>query len=105
MTARWYIAGPMTGMPDLNFEAFHERAAELRAAGFEVENPAEINIDPGAKWEDCMRRDIPRLCLCDAILLLPGWQKSRGARLEAMIARQLGLQMIEYHPEAARVTA
>jgi len=101
MTARWYIAGPMTGLPDLNFPAFHERAAELRAAGFEVENPAEINPDPSAGWEACMRKDIPRLCTCDAILLLPGWEKSRGARLEALIARELGLMVVEYHPEGA----
>ena len=99
--ARWYIAGPMTGLPDLNFPAFHERAAELRAAGFEVENPAEINADPTVGWEACMRHDIPRLCTCDVVLLLPGWQKSRGARLEAHIAHELGLIVVEYCPEAA----
>ncbi|WP_225784689.1 DUF4406 domain-containing protein [Xenophilus sp. Marseille-Q4582] len=101
MTARWYIAGPMTGLPELNFPAFHARAAELRAAGFEVENPAEINADPKAKWEDCMKADIARLVTCDAVLLLPGWEKSRGARLEAHIAQELGLQLVAYHLEGA----
>lgn len=95
MSARWYIAGPMTGLPDLNFPEFNKHAATLREAGFHVENPAEINPDPTATWEDCMRVDIPRLVTCDAILLLPGWEKSRGASLEAHIAKNLGLQMVE----------
>ena len=103
--ARWYIAGPMSSMPDLNFPAFHARAAELRAAGFEVENPAEINADPTAGWEACMRQDIARLVLCDAILLLPGWQQSRGARLEHTIAVELGLMVVEYHPDGVGALA
>ena len=95
MAARWYVAGPMTGLPELNFPAFHRHTAVLRGEGFHVENPAEINADPLAKWEDCMRADIAKLVTCDAILLLPGWEKSRGATLEAHIAKSLGLQMVE----------
>jgi hypothetical protein len=38
---RAYIAGPMTGLPEFNFPAFHAAAASLRARGFEVENPAQ----------------------------------------------------------------
>ena len=43
-----YIAGPMTGRPDLNFPAFHAAATTLRDAGFDVVNPAEINPDQDA---------------------------------------------------------
>ena len=92
---RIYIAGPCTGYPDLNFPAFHAAAARLRAAGHHVENPAEINADPSAEWLDCMRADIARLVTCDAIHLLPGWSKSRGACLEHQIAVGLGLEIIE----------
>ena len=42
---RIYVAGPMTGHPELNFPAFHAAATELRALGHHVENPAEINAD------------------------------------------------------------
>ena len=100
---RIYVAGPMTGYPELNFPAFHAAAAQLRAAGHHVENPAEINPDPSAEWLDCMRADIARLVTCDAIQLLPGWSKSRGACLEHQIAVGLGLEIIEnqsrYTPE------
>lgn len=88
---RIYIAGPMTGLQDLNFPAFHAEAEKLRAQGFDVVNPAEINSDPTMAWVECMRRDIPALCTCDAIHLLPGWQNSKGASLERHIAWSLGL--------------
>ncbi|WP_310936091.1 DUF4406 domain-containing protein [Variovorax sp. UMC13] len=92
---RYYVAGPMTGLAELNFPAFHAEAARLRAQGFEVENPAEINPDPTAGWQECMRADIARLVTCDAVLLLPGWRQSRGASLEAHIAKALGLVLVE----------
>ncbi len=85
----------MTGLPDLNFPAFHAEAKRLRALGFEVVNPAEINTDPAAKWEDCLRKDIRAMMDCCTISLLPGWQQSRGATLEAHIARALGFEVIE----------
>lgn len=91
-----YIAGPMTGLPLLNFPAFNAAAAEYRAKGLEVINPVEINPDPAAVWEDCMRKDIAELMKCDSIILLPGWEKSNGATLERHIAVKLGMT-IHYH--------
>lgn len=112
MTMRVYVAGPMTGYPDLNFPAFHTAAATLRQRGFVVLNPAEINADHDAAfeaflatvtgdearekarvahWRACMKRDIAALVTCDGIALLPGWERSRGATLEHHNATQLGL--------------
>ena len=88
-----YIAGPMTGLPELNFPAFHAEAARLRAFGYEVINPAEINPDKHMTWRECMRTDIAALVFCDAIQLLPGWENSKGATLEHHIAERLGLQI------------
>ena len=92
---RIYIAGPMTGYPELNFPAFHRVAARWRAQGFDVVNPAEINENPSAEWADCMRSDIRELVTCEGIALLPGWEKSRGATLELHIARALGMGVHE----------
>lgn len=94
---RWYIAGPMTGLPELNFPAFHTAARRLRELGFDVVNPAEINQDPCASWQQCMRDDIAQLVRCDGIALLPGWESSRGARLEHFIGAQLGLRVVPIH--------
>ena len=89
---RIYLAGPMTGMPEFNYPAFHAEAARLRQLGYHVENPAEINPE-GGSWSDCMRRDIPQLLTCDSLALLPGWDKSKGARLEYHVATELGMQV------------
>jgi len=99
-----YLAGPMTGYSELNFPLFHSEAARLRAMGYEVVNPAEINIDPDAEWSACMRADIRELVGCDGIALLPGWAKSRGASLELYIAETLGMSRMDAHLVPALVS-
>ena len=98
---RIYIAGPMSGLPALNFPAFHAEAAKLRALGHEVINPAEVNPDTTMPWAQCMRKDIAELVTCDAIRLLPGWEKSKGATLEHHIADRLELLVILPETEIA----
>jgi hypothetical protein len=97
---RWYIAGPMTGIPQFNFPAFHKAAAHLRACGHEVISPAET--DPGdtqkaalastdgdlsklpETWGDMLSRDVKIVAdKVDGIAFLHCWERSRGARLEA----------------------
>ena len=91
---RVYIAGPMTGLPEFNFPAFNAMAEVLRADGWHVENPAEHGHVDGAEWADYLRYDISRLSTCSAMMLLPGWSSSRGARLEVSIAKELGHEML-----------
>lgn len=88
-----YISGPMTGLPEFNFPAFHEAAAKLRDLGLVVVNPAEHDEAPEKPWAEYLRKDIKLLMDCDGVALLPGWEKSKGARLEVHIARQLGMNV------------
>jgi len=91
---RIYIAGPMTGLPDFNYPAFNAAAAMLRAAGHQVENPAE-NPDPACKsWAGYMRLALAQLVTCDAIYLLKGWECSRGARIECELACRLNMKVL-----------
>lgn len=90
---RVYLSGPMTGLPDMNFPLFNKAAATLRAKGMEVVNPAEICADQPGSWEKFMREDIKALCDCDMIVLLPGWESSKGAHLELHIAHRVGLEV------------
>lgn len=92
---RIYVAGPMTGLPDLNFPAFHRAAHALRYRGHEAINPAEINAGQTAGWIECMRADIAQLVTCDAIYLLKRWEKSLGARLEFHVATALDLHVLQ----------
>lgn len=92
MMKRVYLSGPMSGIEDNNFPAFHEWAARLRADGFDVVSPAEIQV--AGTWELCLRADVRELCTCDAIALMPGWEGSRGAHLELHVAHRLGMKVM-----------
>ncbi|WP_435607681.1 DUF4406 domain-containing protein [Pseudomonas knackmussii] len=90
---RIYLAGPMTGIEDFNYPAFHAEAARLRQLGYHVENPAE-NIAPACgTWSGYMRLALAKLVTCDTIALLPGWTESRGANLERGLAFELGMKI------------
>lgn len=92
--SRVYLSGPMTGVPHINFPAFHAVAARLRGKGYDVVNPAELNPDANMPWAECMRADIKALCDCDTLALLPGWENSQGAHLEMHIAHRIGIRVL-----------
>lgn len=89
-----YVAGPMTGLPDWNYPAFHEASSALRSKGFVVFNPAEIPDGPSKTREQCMRTALKMLLQCDYIYLLPGWENSKGACLEFQVAEQIGAKVL-----------
>lgn len=90
--SRVYVSGPMTGLPDFNFPAFDAAALGLRAIGVGVENPAELKLDPqAASRHEYLRADLNALAGCDAMALLPGWERSPGSRLEIENALAMGL--------------
>lgn len=88
--SRTYLSGPMTGIADFNRPAFAAEAAKLRAQGAYVVNPAENGLPADASWVEHLRTDIRDMMDCDAIHMLPGWTKSKGAMLEYHIAVKLG---------------
>lgn len=92
-----YLSGPMTGIPEFNHPAFHAKAAELRALGVDVLNPAEHDAECGTDmpWAFYLRRDLVLLAeQCDRIVLLPGWENSKGARLEVHVGKELGMEIV-----------
>lgn len=93
---RVYIAGPMTGLPDLNYPVFYAAAAYLRKMGYQVESPAECELPPDTtSWNQFMRSGITQLMRCDAIVMLPGWEKSRGATAEHTIAKLIDIPVLQ----------
>lgn len=95
---RVYLSGPMAGLPEHNFPAFHAHAALLRGQGYEVVNPAELD-NAGKTWEGCLRTDLREMCTCDAIALMPGWEASKGANLELHVAHRLGMKVMHLPPQ------
>ena len=91
--AKVYISGSISKDPDYR-EHFRAAEEKLRGLGMKVFNPAKFEADPDKSWEDYMKRDIAELTRCRAIYLLKGWKKSRGAKLEYKIAKELGYMVI-----------
>lgn len=99
-TKTCYLAGPMRGIERFNVDAFNEAKKELEWAGWKVVSPVDLDIQAGLnydtlKQEDLdmdaiIRRDLHAVMNCDAIFLLPGWEKSKGANAELNVAYWAG---------------
>jgi hypothetical protein len=112
-----YLCGPMTGLPDDNYPAFHAAAAKLRTAGYDVTNPAENSLPKGSPWVQYMTFNVLRMMdNCEAIAYLPGHEASKGARIEIALATGLGWRVqpvatwlaevqAAQAPDAARIRA
>lgn len=92
MTA--YIAGPITKRLNTYQYAFADAEMVLNYLGYKVLNPAWL--PKGLKNEDYQRIDDAMLQTADIVVLLKGWERSKGARREARLAEQLGKKLIEY---------
>jgi hypothetical protein len=107
-----YIAGPMRGIKDFNFPAFHAAEQELlKKEYFDIYNPAwrdenqygkdffkEPNGDfskiPPFNLGAAMATNLDWICnVATEMLMLPGWEKSKGATLEHDLAKYLGLKI------------
>lgn len=110
----YYLAGPMTGIPQHNFPAFDDAAVRLRALGKTIVSPAELDDpaerlrairspdgNPGVYGDDYNRyliRDAHIVLneACVGVICLPDWHESRGAKMETAIAQALGKELLSY---------
>lgn len=109
---RVYLAGPMTGYPEWNFPAFREAAYELRLRGVQVWSPAERDLekgfDPSSRNEDfdleeALREDLQAVLASDAVVVLPGFERSAGTLLEVITAEAAGIPWMTYAEMQVRV--
>lgn len=115
-----YISGGMTGKPFFAFPTFDAVSAAARLQGIEVVSPAEhdrqvcrelgvsmpemldgfnegdlqrYHTAMGTSFEDLLGWDTQVIVDCDAIIMLPSWESSTGARHERYVAEACGKQV------------
>lgn len=108
-----YISGPIRGTIDgnrLEFSKLHEFIAGhdgwTPLMPHDIEPFDHSGECPWAPYEDhydrdvvkhseaCyLRGDLVEMLDCDAVAMLPGWERSMGARLEHTVAAQCGMDI------------
>lgn len=89
---KMYISGPISGTKDY-VERFWEAECKLNEAGFETVNPVTLSIELEKKenrqfsWKEYIENDLEALAKCDAIYMMNGWEKSKGACVEHAFAK------------------
>lgn len=99
-----YLAGPMRGYVEYNYPAFKRAATLLRSRGVVVHNPAEndakLSIEDLNKYDNplkmYLRQDLQDVLVSDAVVVLPGWEESLGARTEVTVAFATSTPVYEY---------
>ena len=102
--AKIYIAGPISGLPNFNRDAFNAEAHRLLGLGHVALNPAIL--PDGLEQHEYMAICIEMVKMADQLVMLPGWERSAGARAEHALAIKLGKAIILPVPHLAdEVTA
>lgn len=107
----FYLAGPMTNIPQFNYPAFDDAAEVLRVHGYNIITPSELDdaetraaalaspdgapgsgsVHNGTTHTDLLERDIKIVSdpNCVGIICIDGWEQSRGASVETTVAAML----------------
>lgn len=112
-----YVSGAISGLPLDESRARFKSVCDLLAAdGHDTLNPFDVpprlnchcatdaedraGVGGQHEWACYLRADIVAMLDCDAICMLPGWERSHGARLELTVASAVGLRVL-WRPDGA----
>jgi nucleoside 2-deoxyribosyltransferase len=97
-----YLSGKYSGEIIENIDVARRIAIELWEQGFSVLTPHlntyHFETDCKCTYEQYIQGDLEMLSRCDVIVMLQGWNQSKGATKEREFAKYLGMP-IYYYPE------
>lgn len=77
-----FLSGQVSGLEYyVAYQTFANADRLLSQQGYKVINPMKI-CKKHWSWLRCMAKCLWAIIFCDKIYQLPGWQESRGARME-----------------------
>ena len=82
-----------------NIEAARKIAIEIWKLGHYCISPhlnSQHMEDDGIPWETFMSGDLSIISRCDGVVMIPGWEESRGASLEFSFATDKGIPIWMY---------
>jgi|ETNvirenome_6_85_1030632.scaffolds.fasta_scaffold78014_2 hypothetical protein len=95
-----YISGMITSLREDQYrKAFKEAAKYLEEQGHEPVDPSLLGKPEHHSWHYYMKKAIAQLLECDAIYMLTGFYKSKGAMLEKRIAQELDMPVFHASTE------
>ena len=95
---RVYLSGPITDNKNyhLDFLKAENRVTSI-FKGADVINPMWLkNMLPNGKHEEYMEICLQLVGMADMMIMLPGWEKSKGATIERSLAKETNLPIIEF---------
>lgn len=93
---RVYISGPITGVENY-LKRFRDAERDLIYKGYtSIVNPAEVSrhLPEDFTHEEYMRVCLAELECCSTVLMLRGWENSKGARIEKEFAEKKGMTIV-----------
>lgn len=100
-----YLAGKYRGDIDANIKAAREIAIELWEAGHTCISPhmntQNFERDCNLPEREYIKRDLQIVARCDAVVMIPGWHDSEGAKDEWAYAFRNGIPIYQWpdYPE------
>lgn len=89
-----FISGKVSGIEYyVAYQTFANADRQLSSMDYQVINPMKICKEHWS-WVRCMAKCLWAIIFCHKIHQLPGWQESRGARIEYKWAKFLGKEVI-----------